>query len=120
MKSVRIRSYSGRHFPAFGLNTETYSVSLRIQSECEKMGTRITPNTDTFLAVIAYAIQKTIPRNLNYFHCLNIIAPMEKAHFMAPMEYTLSVYSLNEKRHGFMKDCFSKCNDYGKRQKNTS
>ena len=28
-----------------------YSVSLRIQSECGKMRTRITPNTDTFHAV---------------------------------------------------------------------
>ena len=27
---------------------EEYSVSLRIQSECRKMGTRITPNMDTF------------------------------------------------------------------------
>ena len=50
-KSVRIRSYSGPHFPAFGLNTERYSVSLRIQSECGKMQTRITPNTDTFHTV---------------------------------------------------------------------
>ena len=31
--SVRIRSYSGPYFPAFGLNLERYSVSLRIQSE---------------------------------------------------------------------------------------
>ena len=30
VKSVRIRSYSGPCFPAFGLNTERYSVSLRI------------------------------------------------------------------------------------------
>ena len=30
MKSVRIRSYSGPHFPAFGLNAERYGVSLRI------------------------------------------------------------------------------------------
>ena len=51
VKSVRIRSHSGPHFPAFGLNTERYSVSLRIQSKCEKMLTRITPNTDTFHAV---------------------------------------------------------------------
>ena len=51
VKSVRIRSYSGPHFPAFGLNTERYGVSLRIQSECGKMRTRITPNTDTFYAV---------------------------------------------------------------------
>ena len=46
VKSVHIRSYSGSHFPAFGLNTERYGVSLRIQSECVKMQTRITPSTD--------------------------------------------------------------------------
>ena len=51
MKSVRIRSYSGPYFSAFGLNTERYSVSLRIQFECAKMRTRITPNTDTFYGV---------------------------------------------------------------------
>ena len=51
VKSVRIRSYSGPHFFAFGLNTERYSVSLRIQSECGKMWTRITPNVDAFYAV---------------------------------------------------------------------
>ena len=27
VKSVRIRSYSGPHFPAFGLNTERYGIS---------------------------------------------------------------------------------------------
>ena len=51
-KSVRIRSYSGPHFPAFALKTERYEISLPIQSECGsecgKMRTRITPNTDTF------------------------------------------------------------------------
>ena len=49
VKSVRIRSYSGLHFPAFELNMERYSVSLRIQSECGKIRTRATPNTDTFI-----------------------------------------------------------------------
>ena len=51
MKSVRIWSYSGLYLHAFGLNTEKYSVSLRIHSECEKMRTRITTNTYTFHAV---------------------------------------------------------------------
>ena len=51
VKSVRIWCYSCPHFPTFGLNTERYGVSLRIQSECGKMRTRITPNTDTFHAV---------------------------------------------------------------------
>ena len=43
VKSVPIWSFSGPHFPAFGLNTERYLVSLRIQSECGKIQTRITP-----------------------------------------------------------------------------
>ena len=33
VKSVRIRSFSGPYFPAFGRNTERYSLSLHIQSE---------------------------------------------------------------------------------------
>ena len=32
--------FSGPQFPAFRLNTERYGVSLRIQSECEKIWTR--------------------------------------------------------------------------------
>ena len=51
MNSFRIRSDSGLYFSTFGLNTERYEVSLPIQSECAKMQTRITPNTDTFHAV---------------------------------------------------------------------
>ena len=51
VKSVRVRSYSGPHFLAFGLNTERYSVSLRIQSEYGKMPTRIISNMDTFYVV---------------------------------------------------------------------
>ena len=51
MKCVRIWSYSGPHFPAFGLNTERYFISLRIQFECGKMLARTTWNTDTFYAV---------------------------------------------------------------------
>ena len=45
VKSVRIWS---PHFPAFGLNTETYFVNLRIQSECGKMRTRKTSDTETY------------------------------------------------------------------------
>ena len=40
--------FSGPHFPAFGLNMERYSVSLRIQSEFGKIRTSKTPNMDTF------------------------------------------------------------------------
>ena len=56
IKSVHIWSYSGPYFPTFGLNTERYFISLRIQSECGKIRTRITPNTDTFYAVFVPSI----------------------------------------------------------------
>ena len=51
VKNVRVWSYSGPYFPEFRLNTERYSVSLRIHSKSEKMRVKITPNTDTFCAV---------------------------------------------------------------------
>ena len=43
-------------FPGFGLNTERYEVFLRIQSECGKIRTRITPNTDTFLRSVTLRV----------------------------------------------------------------
>ena len=43
---LRIQIY----FPAFGLNTGRYEVSLHIQSECRKMRAKISPNTDIFSA----------------------------------------------------------------------
>ena len=52
VKSVRIQRYSGPYFPAFRLNTERYGVSIHIPSECGKIETRITPNTDTFHEVL--------------------------------------------------------------------
>ena len=51
VKRVRVRSFSGPYFPAFGLNTEIHSVSLRIHSKYGKIQIRKTPNTDTFHAV---------------------------------------------------------------------
>ena len=60
VKSARIRNYSGPYFPAFGLNTERYGVSLCIQSACEKIQPRITPNTDTFHAVVINLVKQAI------------------------------------------------------------
>ena len=51
VKSVLIRSFSGLYFPTFGLNAERYSLSPRIQSECGKIQTGKTPNTDSFHVV---------------------------------------------------------------------
>ena len=44
-------SFSGPYFLMFGLITDRYSVYLCTQSECGKIRTRKTPNTDTFHAV---------------------------------------------------------------------
>ena len=51
VKSVCIRRFSGPYFPAFELNMERYSLSLRIQSECGKIRARKIPNMDIFYAV---------------------------------------------------------------------
>ena len=67
VKSVRIRSYFGPHFPTFGLNKERYGVSLHIQSECGKMRTRITPNTDTFHAVLDSRILSFLALSFSHF-----------------------------------------------------
>ena len=51
-------------------------VSLRIQSECGKMRTRITPNTDTFHAMkplryVTVSSQDYLLKTVNYF-CKNV------------------------------------------------
>ena len=65
VKSVRIRSNFGRHFPTFG-----------IQSKCGKMWTRITPNTDTFYAVLPtitkYELQVTSVFAVADLDCSNV------------------------------------------------
>ena len=57
LKSVRYRSFCGSYFPAVRLNTQRYGVPLRAQSECGKIRTRKTPNTDTFHAVYVSEIK---------------------------------------------------------------
>ena len=50
-KVSKYGDFSGPYFPAFGLNTERYGVSLRIQSEYGKIWTRKTPYFDNFHTV---------------------------------------------------------------------
>ena len=57
VKSVHIRSYSGPRFPAVGMN---------IQSESRKIWSRITPNTDTFYAVISKKQKENRKRIINF------------------------------------------------------
>ena len=51
VKSVRIRSFSGPSFPAFGSNMERYGVFIRSYFECGEIRSRKTLNTNTFHAV---------------------------------------------------------------------
>ena len=69
-KKWRIRSFSGPYFPALGLNTERYSVSLHIQSECGKTLARKTPNMDTFHAMFSVNPQFD---NFRLFHSSMIL-----------------------------------------------
>ena len=46
------------HFPAFGLNTERCSpYSVRMKENAGKMRTRITPDTETFYAVLIHVLK---------------------------------------------------------------
>ena len=58
-------SFSGTHFPAFGLNTEFYSLNLRCQSECGTIRTRKTANTNTFCAVLFTIFYSVTKKNKN-------------------------------------------------------
>ena len=51
-KGSKYGVFSGPYFPTFGLNTERYSVSLRIQSKCGKIRARKTLYLDTFQTVL--------------------------------------------------------------------
>ena len=61
MKSVSMQSFYGPYFPVFGLNMEIHRVYIRIQSEYEEIGTRKTPNINTFYAVYSNFIDRKIP-----------------------------------------------------------
>ena len=80
VKSVRIWSYSDPHFPALWLN---------IYSECGKMRTRTTPNTDTFHVVtVTNIINKQTNKQTNkqiknqtgkvYANIMNLSHPASK------------------------------------------
>ena len=57
-KCPYLEFFSGPFFPALWLNTEVYSVSLRIQSECGKTWTAKAPNADYVLAVLVLTLVK--------------------------------------------------------------
>ena len=51
----RFGGFSGPYFPVFGVNTEIYRVTTRINSEYSKIRTRKTPKLDFFRLVINFS-----------------------------------------------------------------
>ena len=51
----RSGGFSGPYFPVFGVNTEIYRVTTRINSEYSKIRTRKTPKLDFFRLVINFS-----------------------------------------------------------------
>ena len=73
-------------------------VSFRIQSECGKMRTRITPNTDTFHAVIA-----------NSFHPLTIFAKITILDYWQDSECNfVQSFRIRQVVFGFLKKCHNR------------
>ena len=70
VKGFRVTNNSCPYFPILGWNTERQSVSLRIQSECWKMQTRITQNPDTFhaLLILTRKITGKVPWENCHYH----------------------------------------------------
>ena len=76
MSNIISKYFSSPYFPVFGLNTEFYSVNIRIQPKCGKIQTRKISNMDTFCYVfsnilpILYQNKTDMPGNLgsSQFH----------------------------------------------------
>ena len=67
-KVSKYGAFSGPYFPAFGLNTDRYGVSLRIQSECGKTRTRKNTVFGHFLrSVPTGLLQKRWPKTSKNF-----------------------------------------------------
>ena len=66
---IRVSSLLAERLNTYDRRKLAYSVTLRIQSGCAKIWTRITPNTDTFYAVLSSLYLKVC----NFVNFLNAI-----------------------------------------------
>ena len=70
------------------MNTERYGVSLCIQSECGKMRSNITPNTETFHAVtLAYFIMVLIGAALDKLNKEELISLFIEKYYRLTVTY---------------------------------
>ena len=73
VKSVQIRIFSDPYFSAFGLNTEIYSVNLRIQSQCGKIRARKKSLFGHFSCSVALNLTQLLSASLTYRWSLILI-----------------------------------------------
>ena len=99
VKSICIRSYSGPHFfphfPALGLNTERYAVSLCIQSECGKI------------------LEKADQNNSEYGHILR--SGIVEGYFVIRLFSLLKLFNNKDNKYRniyFFAFCEKSCNDF--------
>ena len=104
VKSVSIRSFSVPCFSAFGLNTESYSVSFRIQSEYGKIRTRKTPITDFFTQCIIHTSDShssEIPRVCCILFRRKIALPWKSSSHLIGIPPGVNLYLSNEANSKF-------------------
>ena len=107
VKKVRIQSFSGLYFLAFGLTTVRYLKSLRIQSKCGKIRIRKTLNADSFFPVLNL---------LKFWHWRNIYQKFYLFHIeLLKRKILLTVVNIQVKWLSFLKnDLFRKIGIYWK------
>ena len=70
VKYVQIRTFSGPYFPAFGLNTKRYFVSLRIQFKCGEIRTRKNSFFGHFSRSASLAVLSYLPKHSAKTTCI--------------------------------------------------
>ena len=118
LESDCIRRFSCPYFPAFGLNTEIYSViNLRIQSESGKIQTRKTVNMDTFYAVNYQYFQSNFEFTIQLYplitkHFQKKFLLEKKCHFpiLISVHWQVSMGKVNE-YSDLRRSCKSRCCD---------
>ena len=89
-KMSKYGGLSGPYFPAFGLNTERYEVSLRIQSECGKIRTR----KNSVFGHSSRSVPSSVVNMLTPVSFLEVFAISLK---LTMIIYTLVHFALHEK-----------------------
>ena len=87
--------FSGPYFPAFGLNTKRYSVSLRIQSECGNIRTR--KNSVFGHSSCSVSFNEYFNQKIN--KCSKVIGLMKRLSLKLSRKQLLTIYKTFVRSH---------------------